>query len=126
MTTLPLAGVTSAICELVSAIAIHLILAELSFVHLVAITGPIGANTMLDAVKEAALVSGAIGPRLDATSRLFVLVPITLVCAAILMYVLAMAMGSVLIPLTFIKVTIHSGEAAMALSSSISECAIVA
>mmetsp|Transcript_59948 Transcript_59948/g.157647 ORF Transcript_59948/g.157647 Transcript_59948/m.157647 type:complete len:287 (+) Transcript_59948:14-874(+) len=121
----PLAVVGAAIGKVVGAFPVHLVVVELSLEDHRARARLVGAQAVLAAVQERALVLAAICPAFDTLATLLVLRPLTVVGAAILVDVLAAAVGAVLVPLSLVDVAVRGHELAVTMSSAHDEGALV-
>merc|ERR1719183_1779940 len=97
---LPLAFVGPAVLEPVGAIAVHPVVPELPLVRSTVRHGPL-ATAVLRPFQEPPSVQRAVGPRLDALTRLLVVDPLAIVGAAIGMDIRAISVHLVLLPLPF-------------------------
>merc|ERR1719323_352634 len=113
--TLP--NVNSPVGEVVSALAVHLVVAEVSLILHAGAT-PVLPVPMFASVKKLSLVPCSVGPGLHSTSGLLILLPLTVVTAPVYLFVLPTAVRAVAVPLPLVP--IPGGRQANAKSMGVS------
>mmetsp|Transcript_46700 Transcript_46700/g.130000 ORF Transcript_46700/g.130000 Transcript_46700/m.130000 type:complete len:206 (-) Transcript_46700:387-1004(-) len=116
---LPLPGVLPAIRKIIDALSMHLVVFEPATEHHIARIGCVLPHPVLAAVEKCTFVLGAIGPPLNTSSALLVLIPFALVNAPVLECVDATSMRPILFPLALVHVATRSYELPNAMSPAV-------